>query len=344
MDFAIVVALQQELDALLQYFPELTHTCAEAASVRSYYTATISTARGGAYRVIATLLDSMGNLSAAHATADLIHRWNPRFILAAGIAGGLDRATQEFGDIAISESIVYYELAKVREDGISRRSKQFPADRTLLDGFLNLRDSSWRARLPTRPDGKSATSTIPKIHVGPIASGEKVIASRSEAEKIKALQPNVIAVEMESAGVASAAFGALKKIGFITVRAICDFADNLKNDNWHSYAARSAASCLRAFIESRPVPLSEGAWPERLAVPKRADGLDRRKQLFTEFCRAVDMDDFKNFCFLLGVDVDELPGDKKSSRVRELILLFERRGEIDLLASAFSEFRANDKD
>lgn len=343
VDFAIVVALRKELDALLHYIPELKHINTEKGDVRSYYTAMIPTAGGGCYRIVATLLHSMGNLSAAHATADLIRRWNPRFVLVAGLAGGFKRYSQDFGDIAVSESIVYYELGKVGEDGISRRNKQFLADRTLLDGFLNLNDNSWRTRLPARPDGKSADETIPKIHIGPIASGEKVIASAKEADSIRMLQPNVIAVEMESAGVASAAFSTLKKIGFITVRSICDFADNVKNDNWQTYAACSSASCLRAFIESRPVAPSEGAWPNQPIAPTKADIIELRKRLFNELCKAVDMEDFKNFCFLLGVDIDELPGEKKSARVRELILLFERRNEIDLLLSAFKEFSANDR-
>jgi len=49
---------------------------------------------------------------------------------------------------------------------------------------------------------------------------------------------------------------------------------------------------------------------------------------------AVDMEEFKSFCFLIGVDFDELPGDRKAARIRELILLFERRGEVHVLESA----------
>ena len=43
---------------------------------------------------------------------------------------------------------------------------------------------------------------------------------------------------------------------------------------------------------------------------------------------------------VLGVDVDELPGEKKSARVRELILLFERRKQIDALEDAFNDFNS----
>jgi hypothetical protein len=243
--------------------------------------------------------------------------------------------------LPISQNVIPPE---VRDEGISRRSKQFPADRTLLDGFLNLRDQSWRSRLPVRLDGKNASQNIPTIHFGPIASGDKVVASRAEADKIRALQSNAIAIEMESAGVASAAFSALKKVGFITVRSIYGFADNAKHDNWQNYSASAAASCLRSFIESRPVAISEGAWPKPQPPLQKPNPFEVRKKLFEELCNAVDMEDFKNFCFLLGVDIDELPGEKKSSRVRELILLFERRKQLSLLMPAFTEFRSNNKE
>ncbi len=49
----------------------------------------------------------MGNLDAAHATADLIRDWNPRFVLVNGIAGGLNRKKQKYGDVVVSDSIIY---------------------------------------------------------------------------------------------------------------------------------------------------------------------------------------------------------------------------------------------
>lgn len=345
VDFAIVVALQKELDALKRYFPELKQVSAGPGSSRSYYRGSVVTALGGVYRVVATLLPSIGNLEAAHATADLIRDWSPRFVVVNGIAGGLSRADQDFGDIVVSDSIVYYELGKVRGSGVEHRTRHFQSDRTLIGRMLNLTDSEWRTRLPPRPDGKAPTKVLPCIHVGPIASGEKVIAAVEEADRLRQGQANLIAVEMESAGVASAAFSALKKVGFLTVRAICDFADAKKDDSWQEYAASAAASCLRAFIESRPVAPSEGGWPSTMSVvapvPSQVS-TERRRKLFDHLCSALDREEFKNFCFLIGIDIDELPGDRKSSQVRELILLFERRGQVAVLESAVAGVGRND--
>jgi nucleoside phosphorylase len=340
IDFAVIVALKKELAAVRHYFPELVQITPSSSSSRSYYRGTIRTDRGGSYRVVVTLLHSMGNLEAAHATSDLIREWNPRFVIVNGIAGGISREHQGFGDIVVSSSILYYELAKIRPNAQERRSRQFQADPSLLDGVLNLTASTWRTLLPPRPDGTFVSALQPKIHVGAIASGEKVIAASHAVDDLRSLQRDLVAIEMESAGVASAAFSAVKKIGFLAIRSICDFADAGKDDRWQGYAAHSAASFLRSFIESRPVPLSEGKWPKRAALavtPGLMMSRSRRKRLFDQLCAAFDMEEFKNLCFLLGVDIDEVPGDRKSARARELILLFERRDNLDVLEEAVFE-------
>jgi len=170
-----------------------------------------------------------------------------------------------------------------------------------------------------------------------------VIASPAAASDLLTSQGNLIAVEMESAGVASAAFSAVKQIGFMTVRGICDFADSSKNDDWHEYAANAAASYLRGFVEARPVAQSDGNWPSLGAVLSATrktpaqPSTSTRKKLFEHLCAAFDIEEFKNLCFILGIDIDELPGDRKSGKVRELILLFERRGTLGVLEEAVQE-------
>ena len=340
IDFAIVVALSEELKALKHHFPELQRVFLNGPQSRTYYKAIIPTKHGGAYRVIVTLLHSMGNIEASHATSDLIRDWNPRYVLVNGIAGGLCHNEQRLGDIVVSDSIVYYEPGKVGKNGVVQRNKQFLSDRTLIDGILNFFDTAWYATLPAKPVQVQPDDTFPKIHVGPIASGEKVIADAGMINDLRKYQSNLIAVEMESAGVASAAFSALKQIGFITIRAICDFADSSKNDQWHEYAASTAASYLRAFLENRPVSLSEGKWPERkssIVVTNGGDLVETRRRLFNKICSVVDIEEFKNFCFLIGIDFDNLPGDRISSHVRELILLFENSHNIDVLINAVDE-------
>lgn len=345
-DFAIIVALPIELEAVLRCFPELQKTIRFAPEQHTYYSGTVTTTSGFQYRVVAMLLRTMGNLEAANATHDLIKAWSPRYIVVTGIVGGMRPDTQEYGDVLIAETVVYYELGKEREKGLENRNRHFPCDPSLLDAARNMRLTDWRGSLPARPDQRPPANDLPRIHFGPLASGEKVIASKDATSRLLQYQPDLVGVEMESAGVASAALGAVKRIGFLTIRAICDFADYRKNDNWQSYAAATAAAFLRAFVKTQPISPSSGAWPRPIkSIPQATpeDTLAKRKQLFNQLCRRLDMEELKNLCFLLGVDIDELPGDRKSSRARELILRFERRGKLDQIAVALEDILNDDQ-
>jgi nucleoside phosphorylase len=335
VDFAIIVAQKVQLKAIMQHFPELQATPRVVASSQ-YYTASI--------RLVTMMLPTIGNLAASSATADLLRDWNPRYVIVTGLAGGLVRRDQALGDIVIGNSISYYESGTVQNSGIELKNRTFTADPTLLAGISATNIAKWRTRLPQRPTDGDANSVWPKVHIGTVLSGEKIIRSSAEVERLQRYDRKIIAVEMESAGVASVAFSAIKKVGFITVRAIADFAeDKLDHPEYASlreYAALSVASWLRTFLEQRPIAPSEGKWPaggHTADLSSHITVAAQRRHLFDLLCDAYDLEEFKNFCFLLGVDVDELPGDRKSSRVRELILFFERRKQIHILESAVAE-------
>lgn len=335
IDFAIITALPKELKAVLHYFPELFEFKEKNTDNRLYFKGTIKTNIGDNYRIVATLLNTMGNLEAANATSDLINKWNPRYILVSGIAGGLDRSSQNFGDVIISDSIIYYESGKVKTTGIEPRSRQFISDRNLIMGMHKLMLSNPQLNLPEK-----YKNIKPKIEIGIIASGEKVISSSDEVHRLLQIHRKLIAVEMESAGMASAAFSAVKQIGFLTFRGICDFADETKSDDWQDLASYSAAAVLRKFIVSKPVSVSEGNWPMHkiLKIVSYKDlTIVKRQEIFNKLKESFDLEDFNNFCFLIGVDFDELAGQKKSSKIRELILYFERRNKIDLLETSIKE-------
>ncbi|NTW88362.1 MAG: 5'-methylthioadenosine/S-adenosylhomocysteine nucleosidase [Desulfobulbaceae bacterium] len=67
----IIAALPVELDAILSNLPSECITF-EKADNRTYYRGQLTTTSGKELQVITTLLPSMGNLSSALATSDLI--------------------------------------------------------------------------------------------------------------------------------------------------------------------------------------------------------------------------------------------------------------------------------
>ncbi|KAL3488030.1 nucleoside phosphorylase domain-containing protein [Aspergillus germanicus] len=85
----------------------------------------------------------------------------------------------------------------------------------------------------------------PHIHYGRIASGNQVIKHALSRDRI-AQTSKAICFEMEGAGVMTTGC-------CLVIRGICDYADSHKNDEWHSYAAATAAAYTKFFVLRLPV-------------------------------------------------------------------------------------------
>jgi nucleoside phosphorylase len=152
----------------------------------------------------------MGNLEAALATNDAIHLWQPSIIAVIGIAGGLRPKEQAFGDVVVARQVYYYEEQKLTKQGPEVRPRILEPSHQILDRALNYRTDKWTRLLPA--DLQVARKT-PSVFVAPIASGEKVFASKSATKSLVAVVPKVAAVEMETAGIAAATISAVARSG-----------------------------------------------------------------------------------------------------------------------------------
>lgn len=80
----------------------------------------------------------------------------------------------------------------------------------------------------------------PLIHFGLMASGDTVMKSGEERDRIAA-EEDVIAFEMEGAGV-------WDNFPCIVIKGVCDYADSHKNKKWQSYAALTGAACMKSLL------------------------------------------------------------------------------------------------
>ncbi|KAH7163709.1 Pfs, NACHT, and ankyrin domain protein [Fusarium sp. MPI-SDFR-AT-0072] len=85
----------------------------------------------------------------------------------------------------------------------------------------------------------------PLIHYGAIASGNKVMRSGTQRDRI-ARHLDVICFEMEAAGL-------MDILPCLPIRGICDYSDSHKNKGWQRYAAATAASYARELLMVLPV-------------------------------------------------------------------------------------------
>ncbi|KAL5335769.1 purine and uridine phosphorylase [Aspergillus crustosus] len=85
-------------------------------------------------------------------------------------------------------------------------------------------------------------SFMPEVHLGLFASGDTVMKSGDARDEI-ATRDGVLAFEMEGAGI----WEAFPTV--LIIKGVCDYADSHKNKKWQAYAAATAASAAKAFLE-----------------------------------------------------------------------------------------------
>lgn len=249
--FLIVTALDEERDAVLAHM-QLDRSPPSTDDVRVYYRGQVDTGRAR-YEVALVPLLGMGRVEAANATSDAIRRWQPMYVVLVGIAGGIAAKGVALGDVLLAEQYVDYELQKKRDGQDEVRFQVHRADPRLLGEARNMAPE-WRSstKVPRPTEG------APAVHVGPIATGDKVIASREFLEKLRHDYPQLVGVEMEAGGAASASFQAASRPGFFMVRAVSDLADPEKDSphvkEWRRYACDVAAAFLARLIRSAPIP------------------------------------------------------------------------------------------
>ena len=254
VDFLIITALLKEQEAVLRQLAN--YQKAQEADFPTYYRATLKTSSESDQRnpvVVVTALTQMGNTPAAVRTTQCIQHLKPRYVLIVGIAGGI-KGKVNLGDVVVSNQIIYYEYTKETPAISEQRIEAGLVDALLLDRAMNC-DTGWhtliRAKRPTNPK----STEISQVHFGPIASGEKVIADADRVNELKRLHSKLAAIEMESFGVAAAAAQSDSRPRFIAIRGISDYADDAKNDDWHEYAADSAASFALELLRSGAIPI-----------------------------------------------------------------------------------------
>jgi nucleoside phosphorylase len=198
----------------------------------------------------------MGNINAAMVTAALIPELRPQNVLLVGITGAVpkqkkhstSRDPRSFGDVLVAEQVVTYESAKMMASGIERRPFAYPAAAQLIRASRELRSDEWNSALHVpRPQG-SGDGQAPTAYYGTVLCGEKVVADSVFLNEVRQLCPAAIGVEMEGFGVASACHQASPPVPFLSIKAISDFANEKKTEDWQPYASDAAAAFAAALI------------------------------------------------------------------------------------------------
>jgi nucleoside phosphorylase len=83
------------------------------------------------------------------------------------------------------------------------------------------------------------------VYYGTIASGNQVMRSAADRDRLSAELGGVLCFEMEAAGL-------MNSFPCLVIRGICDYADSHKNKRWQPYAAATAAAYAKEVLSIIP--------------------------------------------------------------------------------------------
>lgn len=266
-DLAIITVLEEEYAAVIRVFDRHDSPAAESNPNRyAWRLGEVQTrAYQEPYRVVLAMLARPGTEQGTVGVAETIERWQPRYVVLCGIAGGLPKRGVALGDVVIAEAVWGYLYGKVVDNSIEPRiDKLHSCDDSLLTSAasLPLVCSNWAAELSLRPpSGPESGSVSPKVHRGPVASGNWVVDDAGHAAVRRVLDkcPKLMAFEMEGLGGATAVKSANEggsPVGFLMVRGISDLVcesgteerQSTTRDEWKAYASTTAATFVGTWI------------------------------------------------------------------------------------------------
>jgi nucleoside phosphorylase len=241
-DVLIVTVTKVESRAVLQAFEQVTGHKATPQSIdyRTYFN--LGTVNGA--RVFLTQSEmGSGGLGASLLTVGKgIEALSPAAVIMVGIAFGINEQKQAIGDILVSEQLRLYDLQRMgTQNGqphIILRGDKPHASPWLINHFKTA-DLLWNGA---------------KVRFGVVLTGEKLVDNVDFRDELHSFESEAIGGEMEGAGLYVACQD--KKVDWILIKAICDWADGNKaqdKDARQQTAAQNAAVFVLKGLQFAPI-------------------------------------------------------------------------------------------
>jgi nucleoside phosphorylase len=279
VDVAIITILEEEYEAVLRLLTRVRQVTGSATldNQHAWVVGEIDAPKLPApYTIVLAMSPRAGTNAAVIVTKNTLQAFDPRCVLVVGVAGGL--GDLKLGDVVVADRICAYEYGKVDRGFHTRDDLDSPTDAALASAArtLSARYPDWYSGLE-QPEELGHLS--PRIVVGQVASGDKVIDDPTDAFFASVIhsRPKLRAVEMEGAG-AAAAIQDVREMqrgaSFGMIRGISDLphvggsrpgrrpgrsAQTETRDSWKIRAAAAAAAAAIQLIRlSWPRPPRAG--------------------------------------------------------------------------------------
>jgi adenosylhomocysteine nucleosidase len=221
---AIIAAMDKEIKTLLD---NMETTLIETFADKIFY---IGTLKG---KNVVVAKSGIGKVNAAITTAALCLNYEIDFIINTGVAGGLFPVNT--GEIVLSEGVVYSDV------DVSNIDKDITFGQMPGDPFIVMADEDLISLAKTLFDALK----LP-YRLGLIASGDQFVTDSRTLLPIQNSVGNILAVEMESMGVAMTSY----KFGrpFIVIRGVSDVIDDTLQVQMYENTVADIADMTAKFV------------------------------------------------------------------------------------------------
>ena len=205
------------------------------------------------YTVAALAASRMGMLSSALAVARVIQNLRPKLLVMAGICAGV-QGKASLGDVIFADPCWDWQSGKYLREADDSAAfaiapHQLGPTATARAHIEQIRaDKTFLAKMSV--EGPDDPPGVPKVIIGPMASGSAVIADAQVVAEIKTQNREVCGIDMECYGIFSAVENATApRPVAVALKSVCDFADPHKNDKVQRFAAYTSARVIQALLE-----------------------------------------------------------------------------------------------
>ncbi len=255
-DILIVTATEVESRAVLQTFERATGRKAMSRSIDDRMYFDLGAVNKAGLFLTQSEMGTSGLDASLQTVRKGIEALNPAAVIMVGIAFGVNEQEQTIGDILVTEQLRLYDLQRVGTHGgelqIRPRGDKPHASPWLVN-HLKSANLTWEGA---------------KVRFGTVLSGEKLVDNEDFRDQLRALEPEAIGGEMEGAGLYVACHD--KKVDWILVKAICDWADGQKaqdKDVRQQLAAHNSAAFLLHALRFAPID-----WANKRAAAAQPSG------------------------------------------------------------------------
>ena len=259
IDCAIITAVQNEWDQLFRCGIVWKEYVKSDDPTQYFYSEYEKD--GEVINILIAKQSQMGMSAASMLTTKIINTFSPKLICMVGIAGGR-KGEVELGDIIVAEESWDYGSGKIKtaeQGGICFSSEMHQLTISAASKEILNKDYSdilYKIRRDWNSGNGKKISTDIKVHVGAMASGAAVVQDEGMVTNyILPQHRKLLGIDMETYGVYYAAKNTTKKsVEAISVKAVSDFADPHKNDDYQHYAAyistRFVLTNIHALLKS----------------------------------------------------------------------------------------------